>query len=146
MMQIHNLALSLKEAVAYADLGLNAPIEFGSRATLEAPKPFALLDVTEIDREFNSSGVALVTYEVTITVYARELVETVGSVLATFHRYWDRLLSLDGLTEDAELVLIFPGDTEIADATEEDLGQNVIVGVTSWTLKLSEHQPELSGV
>ncbi len=145
-MQIPTIARALKEAVAYADLGLNAPIEFGTRATLEAPKPFALLDVAEVDRDFNSSGVSLVTYEVTITVYALELVETVGSVLATFHRYWDRLLSLDGLAEDAELVLIFPGDTEIGEATEEDLGQDVIVGVTSWTLKLSEHQPELSGV
>ena len=145
-MQIHHLAQALKEAVAYADLGLNAPIEFGSRTNLTAEKPFALLDVAEISRVYNSSGVALVTYEVTISVHADELVETVGAVLATFHRYWDRLLSLDGLTEDAELVLIFPGDTEISEATEEDLGKDVIVGVTSWTLKLSETQAELTGV
>ncbi len=145
-MQIHNLALSLRAAVAYADLGLNAPIEFGTRINLTAEKPFALLDVAEISRVHNSSGVGLVTYEVTVKVYANELVETVGAVLATFHRWWDRLLSLDGLDEDAELVLIFPGDTEINEATEEDLGQDVIVGVTSWTLQVAEHQPELTGV
>ena len=145
-MQIHNLALSLRAAVAYADLGLNAPIEFGTRINLTAEKPFALLDVAEISRVHNSSGVGLVTYEVTVKVYANELVETVGAVLATFHRWWDRLLSLDGLDEDAELVLIFPGDTEISEATEEDLGQDVIVGVTSWTLQVAEHQPELTGV
>ncbi len=145
-MQIHHLAQALKEAVVFAELGLNDPIIFGSRANLSARKPFALLDVAEISRVYNSSGVALITYEVTISVYADEKVETVGAVLATFHRYWDRLLSLDGLDEDAELVLIFPGDSEISEATEEDLGKDVIVGVTSWTLKLSENQPELTGV
>ena len=146
-MQIHEIARSLKEVTAdTVELAALLPggLHYGARASLDAARPFGTFRIEEIERTYNSSGVALVTYEVTLTVIVDELVETVGSILSTFHRYWDRLLSLPALDSAlARLVLIYPGSSDIGEAEEEDLGKDVILGVTSWHIKLSEHQPEL---
>ncbi len=157
-MQIHTIAHSLKElaasapmAAALVEAGFNGHLEYGVRASQVASgeKPNALLVVDELEREFNTGGVALVTYEVTLTVYADERIETVGSILEMFHRYWDRIAGFPAgimAPDVAAFVSIHPGDTEIGEATEEDLGKDVIVGTTSWTLLITEHQPQLLGV
>lgn len=147
-MQIAKIAQSLKEVTADtpAIASLLTSLGHGTRISPSAELPYGLIAIDEIERVFNSSGVALVTYEATLTVYVKELVETAGNILELFHRYWDRLNSLDALdSEIAKLVLIepTPAPTEIGEADREDLGKDVIVGITSWTIVLSEHQPEL---
>ncbi len=150
MSQIHNISLSLKNAMA-AEPALvalfpdgAAGLQHGSRASLDANRPFGLLSIEELERVKNTSGVALVTYSVTLTVYADQRVNVVGNILEMFHRYWDRLVTLDRLDSDiARLVLIHPGTSELGEADEEDLGKDIIIGTTDWIFKLSEHQPEL---
>jgi hypothetical protein len=46
--------------------------------------------------------------------------------------------------ETAKFILIHPtGESEIGEADNEELGKDVLLGSTSWLLKLSEHEPEL---
>jgi len=154
-MQLHGIVQSLKEiasqdpmASALVGAGLvHTPpggIHYGTRAMRTAARPFALLMVHEVERVKNSSGVALVAYEVSLQVFVDQRVNVAGNVLATFHKYWDRIASLPALDAAvARLVLIHPGDTEIGEAAAEDFGQDVILGTTTWTIKISEHQPEL---
>lgn len=161
-MQIHTIIKSLNTiateedgsmAAALATAGFVGKLHHGNRAAASgAPgdgggdKPFALINCEEVDSEANSSGVKLVTYLVTLTVVADQKIETVGPILELYHRYWDRLVGLPDLDPDlAKFVLIHPTPTpsEIGEAEREDLGQDVLLGVTSWLLKLSEHQPEL---
>ncbi len=147
-MQIAKIAQSLKELTATTPgiAELLTSLGHGTRISPSATRPYGLISIDEIDRVKNSSGVALVTYEVTLSVYVTELVETAGNILEMFHRYWDRLTSLDALDPAiAKFILIHPTPTpsEIGEADREDLAQDVIVGITSWTIVLSEHQPEL---
>ena len=146
-MQIHEIARSLKEVTADTpELATLLPggLHYGARASLGAVRPFATFYVDETERRYNSSGVSLVTYEVTLTVVVNEKIGTTGQILAMFHRYWDRLVSLPTLDADlAKLILIHPGSSELGEAADEDLGKDVILGSTTWTIKLSEHQPEL---
>jgi len=131
-------------AEALAAAGMVGDLHYGARASRAVDRAFATFSVNEIERIGNSSGAALVTYEVVVTVYVLEKNETAAKILRTFHLYWDRILSLPTLaTSRDRLVLIFPGSSEIGEAEDEDLGKDVILGVTSWTLKVSEHQPEL---
>jgi len=150
-MQIAAIVQSLRHAAtanpmaaALSAAGLAGGIHYGTRASRAAERPFALLSVNEVSREFNSSGVTLVTYEVSIAVYVDQRVNVAANILAAFHAYWDRLASLaDLVAGEAEFVLIRAEDTQIGEADETDFGKDVILGVTSWTLRLSEHQPEL---
>ena len=150
-MQIDNVATSLKQlananpmAEALAAAGMVGNLHYGSRASRAVDRAFATFLVNKIGSSGNSSGVKLVTYEVTLTVYVLEKNETAAAILRTFHLYWDRVVSLPTLaTSRDRLVLIFPGSSEIGEAEDEDLGKDVILGITSWQLKLSEHQPEL---
>lgn len=150
-MQLHGIVQSLKQiasedpmAAALVTAGLSGGIHYGTRAQRDASRPFALLMVNEVDREKNSSGVALATYEVSLQVIVSQRVNVVGNILACFHQFWDRVVSLPALlSTEAKLVLIHPGGTEIGEAAEEDMGKDVIIGTTTWTLKISEHQPAL---
>jgi len=147
-MQIHSIAKSLKEITADTALPLakllTGGLHHGARASRTALRPFGLLSVEEVERVSNSSGVSLVTYEVTLSVYVKELVGTAGSILETFHKYWDRITSLPALDPDvARLVLIHPGASELGEAAEEDLGSDIVLGITTWEIQLSEHNPEL---
>ena len=150
-MQISPIAISLKElasadpmAGALAEAGLVGGLHYGVRASRTAGRPFATFSVDEIDREYNSSGVTLVTYTIALTVYVSMYGELASAILGVFHRYWDRLAELPALDSDlAEFVLIVPEGTEIGEAEIEDLGKDVMIGVTSWTLRIAEHQPEI---
>ena len=146
-MQAHEIARSLKELTADTpELVTLIPggLHYGARASLDAVRPFGTFTVKETGRRYNSSGVALVTYEIELTVIVNELIETAGNILNMFHRYWDRMVELPALDSDlARLVLIHAGESELGEAEDEDLGKDVVLGVTSWTIKLSEHQPEL---
>ena len=151
-MQLHGIVQSLKTiasqdpmAAALGDAGLaSVDLHYGTRASRTALRPFALLMVHEVERVKNSSGVALVAYEVSVQVFVDQRVNVAGDILATFHKYWDRIASLPTLDADvARLVLIHSGDTEIGEAAEEDFGKDVVLGTTTWTIKISEHQPEL---
>ena len=146
-MQIHEIARSLKEITASTpaiSVLLVGGLHHGARASLNALRPFGLLGVSETGRIKNSSGVALVTYTVTLDVVIDEQVGTAGNILEMFHRYWDRITSLPTLEPAiARLVLIHPAESELGEAAEEDLGEDVLIGRTGWIIKLSEHQPEL---
>ena len=150
-MQISAIAISLKElasaspmASALATAGLAGGLHYGSKASRSAARPFATFSVEETDQERNSSGVALVTYTVSLSVVCEQRGEVAAAILEIFHRYWDRIVSLPTLNSVyADFVLIHPEASEIGEAEEEDLGADVIIGNTSWTLLLSEYQPEI---
>jgi len=150
-MQIAPIAISLKElaasdpmAAALGTAGLAGGLHYGVRATYTAVRPFATFSVVETDREENSSGTDLVTYDVTVTVVVEQLGEIAAAILNVFRTYWGRLMDLPGLdAAEAEFVLIHPEGTEIGEAEQEDLGNDVIIGVTSFTLKLAEHSPAI---
>lgn len=151
-MQIAPIAISLKNlaasdpmASALAEAGLVGGIHYGVRASrLNVDRPFATFSINEIERNKNSSGVALVVLELIVTVYVDLLGETAAAIMDVFQTYWSRITELESLDPDiAELVLIYPESAEIEEADDEDLGRDVIVGIASWTLQISESEPEL---
>lgn len=150
-MQIAAIAISLKQlasadpmASALATAGLAGGLHYGSKASRTAGRPFATFTVDEIERELNSSGVALVTYTISLSVVCEQRGEVAAAILDVFHRYWDRIVTLPSLNLDyAEFVLIHPESSEIGEAEEEDLGVDVMLGNTSWTLLLEEYQLEI---
>ena len=152
-MQSDELSRALKEVTADTPVLVNALpglIHHGTRAPKGAIRPFGLMTIAEVEREENTASVALVTYEVTLQVVVNEQIGGpggAGTILRTFHRYWDRLRSLpDGILDPdyARFVLIRPlGETEIGEADEKEFGKDVILGTTSWHILLSEHSPEL---
>ncbi|HUT93314.1 MAG TPA: hypothetical protein VMY37_27870 [Thermoguttaceae bacterium] len=151
-MQIAPLAQALKEVTAsepaLADL-LAGGLHYGTRAG-SSDNPFGLLTIEETEREHNSSGVDLVTYLVTLSIHLRTVgaksVVEIDRLLGLFRRYWSRLAALPTLDSDlAEFVSIHPvPSSAIGENAEEDLGQDILLGVTSWTIKLAEHQPALT--
>jgi len=151
---IHAIAHSLKTAAsnnpmrrALGRAGLAGRIAYGSRALLEEPMPYALLDVREVHpRVTNTSGVALVTYEASVIVYVYQRLEVAGKIIAAFHTYWDRLAELPALDNGDRLVDIHPGsDSEAGEIEQEDLGQDIIAASTTWTILVSEHQTAIVG-
>lgn len=158
-MQLHEIAHSLKEiasvnpmATALLSVGFNdaTGIHYGARASRTAERPFAMIAVVETGREEMSAGVAEVEYEVTLQVVCAELIELAGAILEMFRRYWDRITSLPTLPLDpsgepmADFVSIHPlPGSEIGESDDPELGRDVILGTTSWTLTLSEHKPSL---
>lgn len=145
-MQIHAIAKSLREITndtpVLAKL-LPGEIAFGERTKREALAPYGLLDVSLAESEGISAGVKLVTYDVVLTVVVAEEIKEAGTILATFHHYWDRITFLPALNVDvAKFVLIHPGPSGITEAPDKQLGKDVIQATTSWTLRLSESYPE----
>jgi len=133
---------------ALATAGFVGGLHHGTDASRDEPKPFGLLNATQIDSDGNSSGVRLVEYRVDLTVVVEADNNVLGKILATFHRYWDRLIGLNCLPsldpDYAKFVWIFPEAAESGEAAEQTTeGKDILLGVTSWTLALSEHQPAL---
>lgn len=147
MTQAHNIAKSLKDITAATpDLVTALPggLHHGIRAALAATPPFGLLEVKEIDTEGNTAGVGLVSYLATLTIAVDQAVGGAGGILAVFNRYWNRVANMNGLDDDvARFVLIHREEADIGEAENEELGVDKILAVGSWTIKLSEHQPEL---
>ena len=136
-------------ASALSAAGFTGGLHYGTRASLKADvlRPYATYSVSEIERESNSSGVALVTYEVELSVVVDQKGSVAGRILNVFQRYWSRLGNLTALDSDlARLVLVHPGASEIGEADERDLGEDVILGNTSLQIRISEHQPEIEEV
>ena len=146
--QIDTIVKSLKGIVsgtaALATL-LPGGLSHGKRVNPEAVKPFGSLIVEEQKRVFNSSGVSLATYLVTLRVYVSEKIGRAGEILGIFHDHFDRLRSLPSLDEDeAKLVLIFPGKSRINEDDDVVLGKDVILAETDWTIKLAEYQSAIT--
>lgn len=147
---LKNIAAVNPMASALGTAGLADPtagIQHGAKASPETVRPFALLNVEKVEEQPNTSGVILATYLVTLQVIADRTPGLVGDILVAFHRYWDRIANLETLDPGSEgrarFIQIYPGETDIGEAEQEDRGQDVILGTTTWTVQLSEHQPEL---
>ncbi len=146
-MQIHAIVQSLKDITsntpALATL-LPGNLHHGTDASIDAPRPFGLLNVVQTESIGNSSGVRLVSYLVTLTVIVDERVTRIGNILDVFSGHWSRITSLPSLDPDlARFVAIAPTDAELGETEDENLGKDTLLGVTAWELKLSEHSPAL---
>jgi len=155
MTQIHKIIQSLNAiasedpmASALATAGFVGGLHHGTDAARDEPKPFGLLNATEIESEPNSSGARLVSYRVDLTIVVEESNNLTGQILETFHRYWDRLFgprALPSLDENlADFIDMHPDTSESGeDAEQTTEGKDILLGVTSWALELGEHQPAL---
>ncbi len=152
MSQIHNIVAALDAiatqnpmSAAVKAAGFAGELHQGTDASRDALRPFGLLTAERVGSVANSSGVKLVTYRVSLQVIADENVDTLGNIIETFHRYWDRLLALPApaLPAEAKFVLIFPEEGEMGELEQQQEGKDIVSAVTSWTLKLSESQPAL---
>jgi len=149
-MLIDLIAMSLMDIAAAnpmsGAIGLPGGLHYGARASRDVARPFGIFTVSEIERLSNSSRVGLVTYRIEVTVVVEELGEVAGAILRNFHLYWDRLTSLGRIADPDprnKLVSVYPGESEIGEADETEFGKDLMLGVTSWTMLISEHQPEL---
>lgn len=149
MTQILRIVRSLKAITADtpAIASLLSKLSHGTRISPKAERPFGLLEVEETDRVRNSSGVYLVTYEVTLSVFADNQVKTVGEILEKFDDYWGAIFGNRGLPAlDAprgDFIGIKLTGSQIGESEREDLGNDVLQGLLTWELKVSEKQPAL---
>ncbi len=151
-MQIHQILISLKElaantpmAEAFEAVGFTPTnIHHGTDATIDAERPFALLNVGVLESEPNSSGSFLVTCQVTLTVVLDEQVELAGKILQVFHDYWDQISGLPNLDLDvADFVQIFADDSDLIEIEGENLARDTLIASTGWTMQLSEQSIEI---
>ena len=147
-MQIDNIAKSFMEITAAEPIlvvALGGGLHYGARAARAGERPFGIFTVSETDRVSNSSGVALVTYEIELTIVVDESVGRCGAILGLFNKYWGRIVSLPTLGDPRDRLVIPPyaGPSEVGEADEKELGKDVIIGVASWTIRVSEHQTAL---
>lgn len=120
----------------------------GTDASRDVDRPFGLLNASVIGRTHGSSAyVKLIEYAVELQIIEDEGVGTTAAILEVFHQTWDRLTHqhFSALNPDlAEFVYMDANDdAEIGEADQQDLGKDIILGVTSWTLGLEEKQPTL---
>lgn len=127
--------------------GFVGGLHHGVDVSRDIDRPFALLNIRGTGRRGSSAGGWLVDYEVSLQIVEDEGVATSGALLEIFHRYWNRLrpAHFSALDLDfAEFVMMDPNEPgEIGEAEQQDLGKDIILGVTSWTLRLEEKQPSL---
>jgi len=151
-MQLDNIAKSLMEitaenpmAAALIEAGFGGGLYHGARVPRAAERPFGFFTVAETEREGNSSGVALVTYEIELTIVVDESVGVTGAILGVFNTYWGRIMSLPTLADPRDELVIQPISTgcEVGEADEKEFGKDVILGLASWTIRVSEHKPAL---
>ena len=154
MTQIHNIVAAL-DAVATENpmksaidsAGFVGGLHQGTDANRGADRPFGLITAERAGGVENSSGVSLVEYLVTLQIVVDEDANVTGEILDAFHRYWDRLAGLPLIDDDddipANFVLIHPEGSEQGEDERQQEGRDIMLGVTTWTLKLAEHQPEL---
>jgi len=147
-MQIHTITQSLititSNTTALAAL-LPGGLYYGDRLPSDSLKPYGRVWVDEIGRRSSTGIVSLVDYEVTLEIFVGEAVGTTGSILDTFQQYWSRINTLPALDADvADLVLVYPGESTIIEAEEEEFGKDVISGETTLLIRLREKQPELT--
>ena len=144
MSQIHSIVKALKEVTAdTATLAALLPgnLHQGTDAARDALRPFGLLTAEQVASFDTSAGVRRVVYRVTLQVIADERMGTLGDIIETFHLYWDKLRSLPDLNPDrAKLIQIYPEECEAGELDQQDLGKDIVSGITSWTLELAEHQ------
>lgn len=148
MTQIASIVTSLKESFSgIPSLSETLPgnIHHGERVAKDTARPFGTLQVRETAHQFNSSGVGLVDYTVTLKIYVLENTERTAEILKLFHYYWDRLRSLSALDADeARLVLVYPRRSEIREDSKKEFGKDIIVGETAWGLQLAEYKSEIT--
>ncbi len=150
MTQIHNILTALNAvaeenpmASALATAGLVGGLHQGTDTSRDELRPFGLLTAKRVGGVGNSSGVSLVEYRVELTIVVDENADVTGNILGVFNRYWNRLLDLPDLPAEADFVLIHPEESEEGENEQQQEGKDIMLGVTSWTLKLAEHQIEL---
>ena len=150
MTQIHHIITALNAvastnpmAGALATAGFVGGLHQGTDTQRDALRPFGLLTAERVGGVPNSSGVSLVEYLVTLQVVVDEDANVAGEILGVFHRYWDRLLDLPALPDEADFVQMFPEQSEQGEDERQQEGKDIMLGVTSWTLELSESQPAL---
>jgi len=150
--QIHAIVQSLKQiaseapmAQALADAGIGPTnIHHGTDASIDAPRPFALLTVRQTGAKGNSSGVKLVTYTAFLQVYGDESVTLIGSILKVFDLHWGRISGMEFLADRDKFVpRMHPVDAELGETEDENLGKDTLLGNAAWEFQISEHQPAL---
>lgn len=114
---------------------------YGARAEQDSPiYPMGRLEIEETDRELNSGGGSLATYDVRLTVYsqpgddyAAEIVRRFAAYLAQNHLPWDRIPFLLG-----RVVSIVPQSGTMDEDPDTEAGQDTDRASITWQFTLSE--------
>ncbi len=117
-------------------------IYYGARGEADTPVyPLGLLHIEEVEREFNSGGGSLATYDVRLTVYAQAgqqyPAEAVRRVAAYFA---GNNFSLFGTipAEFGRLVSMVPQSGTIEEDPDDEFGQDTNRASITWQITLSE--------
>ncbi|MEE9185251.1 MAG: hypothetical protein V3U39_12370 [Acidimicrobiia bacterium] len=146
----HYIAEGFRAVVSTLDDGgpdggeavLPGGIYYGARAEADTPLyPLGLLHIEEVDREFNSGGGSLATYDVRLTVYAQAgqqyPAESVRRVAAYFAGNTFSLLGTMP-AEFGRLVSMLPQTGTIEEDPDDEFGQDTNRASITWQITLSE--------
>lgn len=146
----HLIAQSFREIAAgsqeLVDV-LRGGIYYGHRGEADdLLYPLGLLQVREGDREHNSGGGALVTYEIMLTVFSEQGQTYPGEITRLFGNYFHRnRIYFPTIPLDAGRLIHM---TEEAGTLEEDpddeFGRDTDRASITWTVMLSEHETVLT--
>ena len=139
MSQSHLIVKSFKDLVASTS-GLNAALpgdlHHGVRVDTSIVRPFALIVVTEKDRE-TFSGATLVTYEAALTIYGGQQVGVVGAAQQAFADVFNLSQSLPSVV--GQVVLIQPTQCEIEEDKDSEFGKDILIGKQKWDILIQEN-------
>ena len=143
----HYIAESFREVMAVSDNwdppALPGGIYYGARGEMETPVyPLGRLEIREDEREYNSGGGSLVTYEVRLTVYsqagqqyAAEIVRQFAAYVHTYNLRWEALPATLG-----SLISMIPTAGTMDEDPDDEFGQDTDRASITWTVMLSERE------
>jgi hypothetical protein len=114
---------------------------YGARGEIDTPiYPLGRLEITETDRELNSGGGSLATYEIRLTVYSQpgdaypaEITRRLQAYLAQNHLPWEAIPDALG-----RIVSIVPQSGTMDEDTDTEFGQDTERSSVTWQFTLSE--------
>ena len=142
----HLIVSSIKQLVSATPrltAALPGDLHYGKADAL-TNRPFGSLTVEEQGREYNSGGGALVHYLVTLKLYGKQRVRTVGELLQEFGALLNGTRSLPTIPEElADVVSIIPTGGPMAEDDAEEYGEDCVTGQASWLVTLNESEKVL---
>ncbi len=139
MSQPHLIAKSFKDRIAKSEILNNALpglLHYGEHADTDTPKPFGLLTVSEVGKEYHSGGAALTEYQVTLSIYGSQKVGVVGNIQSLFAAAFDGSRSLPSV--NGQVMPMIPTGTTLVEDEESVFGTDIMRSTQTWRVVIHE--------
>ena len=102
----------------------------------EATRPYGVIEVNELSREYNSGWGSLAMYEVELTVYGKQRVKPVGDTQENLGFLFNTNLDLGSVTGAVMSVVPITGSLEEDEVSIQ--GKDVLLSKNKWKIQINE--------